>query len=111
MGSCCAKAAAAPPKQRDEILSSKPSAVVPTSSSPTYCESTTPSETTTPGDTDAESTLPRVQLIGDLLCPFTLRVLIALQFKVIKVLSATDFLSLAGTLFLKYEASIKLYIF
>lgn len=82
MGICCAKAT--PPKQKDEILSSKPSAVVvPTSSSPTYCEST-PSETT-PGDTtytEAESNLPGVQLIGDDLCPFTLRVLIALQFKV-----------------------------
>ena len=78
MGACCAKGT--PPKHKDELLNSKPSAVVPTSSSPTYCEST-PSETTN-ADVDAESNLPRVKLIGDALCPFTLRVLIALQFKV-----------------------------
>lgn len=78
MGACCAKNT--PPKYKDELLNSKPSAVVPTSSSPTYCEST-PSETTY-ADVDAESNLSRVQLIGDVLCPFTLRVLIALQFKV-----------------------------
>lgn len=81
MGVCCPKMA--PAKHKDEQLNSNPSAVVPASSSPTYCESS-PSETAPSEMTyaDAESNLPRVQLIGDVLCLFTLRVLIALQFKV-----------------------------
>lgn len=80
MGVCCPKMA--PAKHKDEQLNSNPSAVVPASSSPTYCESS-PSETAPSEMTyaDAESNLPRVQLIGDVLCLFTLRVLIALQFK------------------------------
>lgn len=81
MGICFPKAAQ--PKYKDEPLNPKPSAVVPTSSSPIYCDPSP--EDSAPPDTaysEAESNLPRVQLIGDMLCPFTLRVQIALQFKV-----------------------------
>jgi hypothetical protein len=80
MGICFPKATQ--PKYKDEPLNPKPSAVVPTSSSPIYCDETLEIPNASEPETEAESNLPRVQLIGDMLCPFTLRVQIALQFKV-----------------------------
>jgi hypothetical protein len=92
MGICFPKMTPPRYKDKDEPLNPKPSAVVPTSSSPTYSESapsvTPPSETQY---SEVESSLPRVQLIGDVLCPFTLRVQIALQFKVRNVCNSSLF--------------------
>jgi hypothetical protein len=92
MGICFPKMTPPRYKDKDEPLNPKPSAVVPTSSSPTYSESapsvTPPSETQY---SEVESSLPRVQLIGDVLCPFTLRVQIALQFKVWNVCNSSLF--------------------
>lgn len=81
MGICWPKLA--PSKHKDELVSSKSSTVVPTSSSTTDYESSTHETISCEANrAEAKRNIPGVELIGDLLCPFTLRVLIALQFKV-----------------------------
>lgn len=84
MGICWPKLA--PSKHKDELVSSKSSTVVPTSSSTTDYESSTHETISCEANrAEAKRNIPGVELIGDLLCPFTLRVLIALQFKGILV--------------------------
>jgi hypothetical protein len=70
MGACFCKLFSTGKRYKDELLNPKASAaVVPACISPPH--------------EDGATKGGRVQLIGDILCPFTLRVRIALQHKVI----------------------------